>query len=428
MSSGAAEAALRRALAAPRDVGEPAWLQRLRAGARDAFLASGLPTTRHEDWRYTPLARLEALDLEPREASCEQRAGTQEGRGEHRLVFANGRLQPELSDVGEIRGCRVESLAEALVRHPEQVAEALGRCGDPKRRPFEALNTALFRDGAFISLAPGAVLDRPIRLRYESLSGPAHVRSVVDAGADSRAVVLEEHVGRSASPSFVNAVTELSLARGAQVDYVLVQRLPESSVGFTAVLSRQEAASRLALHSIALGGALARVELEARLEGERAELGMNGLYLGRGAQLQDQHTTIDHAAPCTSSRELFKGILDGRAHGVFHGRIHVRPDSQKIDASQTNRALLLSDGAVIDSKPQLEIYADDVKCSHGASVGQLDPDQIFYLRARGLDLERARALLTFGFASEVLAKLPLAHLRESLEREVLAWLPLGGAP
>ena len=379
-------AAFALALAAPRAEREPIWLAGLRAEARDAFLAHGLPTTRDEDWRYTPLAKLDKIDV------LESAPGSFSG---------------------------ATPLREVLNRDPERVHRVLGVCGDPKRRPFEALNTALFTDGAWIDLAPGQTLEQPIHLRVAG----GHVRNLISAGPGSRAIVVEDHRGAG----FTNSVTELALGPGAQIDHVLVQDLPESSAGFFALLARQERDSRLHLHSIALGASLARVEIEVRLEGEGAELDLDGLYLGHGNQHQDHHTTIDHASPRTVSRELFKGILADRAHGVFHGRVHVRPDAQKIDASQTNRALLLSDGAVLDSKPQLEIYADDVKCSHGASIGQLDPDQIFYLRARGLDLERARALLSFAFASQVLARLPVAELRESLEARVHAWLPGGAA-
>ncbi|HKC51826.1 MAG TPA: Fe-S cluster assembly protein SufD, partial [Myxococcota bacterium] len=308
---------------------------------------------------------------------------------------------------------------------------ALGNVLDPKLAPFSALNTALLSGGAFVDVTTEEVESLPIHVVHwldggapQALNPRVHV--VVRAGAS--ATLVEHFIGAPGTRSLSNSATELVVERDARLRYVQVQELPESAFHVSSLATHQEAGSRLELASIALGGRLGRVEISSTLSGEHAELDANGLYLGRGSQHQDHHTTIDHASPRTTSRELFKGILDGRAHGVFHGRVHVRPDAQKIDASQTNRTLLLSDGAVIDSKPQLEIYADDVKCSHGASVGQLDPDQIFYLRARGLELERARALLSFGFASELLAKLPLQALRESLERTLLAWLPLGGAP
>jgi Fe-S cluster assembly protein SufD len=391
VSAGAAEAAFRRALAGATVRPEPVWLLDLRHEAREAFLARGLPTTRDEDWRFTPLGKLEKFDFAKRAELT---------RSLPKSLPAGVTVSPLSSD--SARGL-------------------LGSCGDPKRRPFEALNTALFDDGRLISIAPGVRLERPLEVVFQSFTGASHARTVLHLGAGSEATVIERHWG-AAEPAFVNAVTELRLERDARATYVLSQELPDESFGFFGAFSRQESGSELRMQSIASGAALARVEIEARLEGEGARLELDGLYLGRGTQHQDHHTTIDHAMPRTESRELFKGILDGRAHGVFHGRIHVRPDAQKIDASQTNRALLLADGAVIDSKPQLEIYADDVKCSHGASVGQLDPDALFYLRARGLGEAEARALLTSAFASEVLEKLPASELRAHIEKDLLGWL------
>jgi Fe-S cluster assembly protein SufD len=423
------EQSFRRAFEAAPARREPPWLARLRSESFAEFAAHGLPTTKQEDWRFTSLAKLERLEptAPPAGAAVELEAALARVGGQHRMVFVNGRFAPALSRVGALpAGCSVEPLAQVLAREPGLVSDLVTPA---KGRPLAALNTALFEDGAFVYIDRHARVDEPIHLIFANgaASTPfaAHPRNVIVAGTHSRAQVVEHHVGGAGGVA--NAVTELAVEDGAALDYTLLQELDASSFGFFALIARQQPDSRLALRSIALGAALARVEIEARLEGEGAALELDGLYLARDSQHQDHHTTVDHASPRTTSRELFKGILDGRAHGVFHGRVHVRPDAQKIDASQTNRALLLSDGAVLDSKPQLEIYADDVKCSHGASVGQLDPDQIFYLRARGLSLERARALLTFAFASEVLAKLPLAALRESLEATLLEWLPLGGA-
>ncbi len=321
------------------------------------------------------------------------------------------------------------ALSAVLASDAPAVERVFASAADAKRRPFVALNSALFADGAFVELSPGAALDRPVHVLFLQTGADApvaaHVRTLVAAGVGSRGLIVEQHAGDTRATHLTNAVTEIRVGRRAKLDHVLVQDLPEESFVTSAVLSRQEAQSRLGLHSISLGASLARAEVESRLEGEGAELELAGLYLGRFAQHTDQHTTIDHAAPRTISRELFKGILDERAHGVFHGRIHVRPDAQKISADQTNRALLLSDRATINSKPQLEIYADDVKCSHGASIGQLDAAQLFYLRARGLDLATARALLTVAFASEVIERLPHEELRASLERTLLGWLPTG---
>jgi Fe-S cluster assembly protein SufD len=403
-------------------------LGRAQMEAWHAFAERGLPTTGEEDWRFTSLAPLEDIDFAaPPSSALPERAPlpaaqiaaarARVGAG-RLLVIADSHFRPEDS---ERSGISAESLLQGRL--------ALGSLLDAKLSPFSALNTALLGDGVRIDVAAGEPTS--IHLLHWLSDGPPRAlnpRACVTLRAGASATLVEHFIGAPGSRSLSNSATDLVIERGAQLRYVQLQELPESAFHVSTVVAEQDSDSRLELASIALGGRIARVEIQATLSGERAELDLNGLYLGRGAQHQDHHTTVDHASPRTTSRELFKGILDGRAHGVFHGRVHVRPDAQKIDAAQTNRTLLLSDGAVIDSKPQLEIYADDVKCSHGASVGQLDPDQIFYLRARGLDLERARALLTFAFASEVLGKLPLQTLRESLERGLLAWLPLGGAP
>jgi len=367
-----------------------------------AFAERGLPTTRDEDWRFTPLAALESVEFAAPEA------------GE---IPAQA-LAAACARVGDARRTTATTRA------------SLGSAIDPKLAPFAALNAALADGGELIDVSAACSRQLPFHL-IRWLGGGAQlasprVRITVRAGA--RATVIEHFLGASDAHSLANSATELVLERGAQLDYVQLQELPETAFHVSSLAARQEADSRLRATSLALGARLSRVQVLATLSGEGAELELAGLYLGRGSQHQDHHTTIDHASPRTTSRELFKGILDGRAHGVFHGRVQVRPGAQKIDAAQTNRALLLSDGAVVDSKPQLEIYADDVKCSHGASIGQLDPDQLFYLRSRGLDPVAARALLSFAFASEVLERLPLPALREALEERLLAWLPRKSAP
>jgi Fe-S cluster assembly protein SufD len=369
--------------------------------AWELFAERGLPTTRDEDWRFTSLAPLESVEFAAPEP----------------LAVPPAELARLRARVGDAR------LSAAPLDEP------LGAVLDFKRSPFAALNAALADGGESIDAASNCDQSLPFHLIRWLPGGAARVTSprariVVRAGAS--ATVVEHFAGASGSKSLSNSATELVLEPGARLRYVQLQELPDSAFHVGSLASRQAAGSRLELSSIVLGARLSRTEIHATLAGEGAELELDGLYLGRGVQVLDHHTTIDHAMPRTTSRELFKGILDGRAHGVFHGRVHVRPHAQKIDAAQTNRALLLSDGAVVDSKPQLEIYADDVKCSHGASVGQLDPDQLFYLRARGLDLPAARSLLTFGFASEVLDKLPLPALRESLAHAALSWL--GGTP
>ena len=361
------------------------------------FAERGLPTTHDEDWRFTSLGALESVEFtapEPGEIPEEALAAARALVGDARRTTGTTRV----------------ALASAL---------------DPKLAPFAALNAALAVESDLIEVSADCSRQLPFHL-IRWLGGGAQLaspRARITLRAGARATVIEHFVGARDARSLSNSATELVLERDAQLDYVQLLELPETAFHVSSMSARQETGSRLRATSIALGARLARVQLLAALSGEGAELELDGLYLGRGTQHQDHHTTVDHASPRTTSRTLFKGVLDGRAHGVFHGRVHVRPNAQKIDASQTNRALLLSDGAVVDSKPQLEIYADDVKCSHGASVGQLDLDQLFYLRARGLDPVEARALLTYAFASELLERLPLPVLRESLEARLLAWLP-----
>jgi Fe-S cluster assembly protein SufD len=429
--------ALFEAIASRRPGRDVAWLERLRREGLESFRAQGIPTPRLEDWRFTPLARLEKLELgaagaAPAPAGLLETARALVGPA-HAALFVNGRLHAAASELGALpAGVRIDSLHRVLADAPARVAGRLGALLDAKRSAFAGLNLALFEDGACVELAPGVRLERPIHLLFAHVGDAAptavHPRVHLVAGAASRARVVEHHVGLAGSAGLIDAAAELWLEPDAELEHVLVQDLPAEAFFFGSQAARLERGSRLAGASLALGAGLARLEAAIRLEGEGAQADLAGLYLARGAQLLDHHVTLDHASPHTTSRQLFKGVLDERGRGVFHGRVHVRPDAQKSDALQINRALLLADGAQIDTKPQLEIHADDVKCSHGASVGQLDEAQLFYLRARGLALAEARALLTAAFASEVLERLPLPALREALEARVLGWLPREVAP
>jgi Fe-S cluster assembly protein SufD len=318
-----------------------------------------------------------------------------------------------------------------LADAPARVAGRFGTLLDAKRAVFAGLNLALFEDGACIELAPGTRLERPIHLVFAHVGDRAptavHPRVYLVAGAGSRACLVEHHVGLAGSAGLVNAASELWLSAAAELDHVVLQDLPPEEFFLASLAVQQEPGSRFSGASLALGAGLARLETGVCLAGEESRADLAGLYLARGAQLLDHHTTVDHALPLTSSRQRYAGVLDERGRGVFHGRVHVRPDAQKSDAHQLSRALLLADGAQVDAKPQLEIWADDVKCSHGASVGQLDETQLFYLRARGIAEADARALLTAAFAREVLDGLPLPALRAGLEARVLDWLPRGAA-
>lgn len=381
-----------------------AWLEALRREARAQLAERGFPTRRDEDWRWTDVSGLVTTWLEPAPPRLEIGA------------FPGG-----ADGVSGIAGVRLESLREALERDPGGLEAALGQALEAKGDGFAALNGALFEDGALVEIEPGASPALPVWIRLESDAGKsAHPRCVIRAGAGSRAVLIEDHAGAG---GLQNAVTEVFLEPGAELEHVRLQRHSEDAHHVATLAVHQAADSRYSSWSLAWGARLGRVDLRVLLAGEGAECALYGLYLARGSQLLDHHTLIDHATPHTVSRELYKGILDGRARGVFRGRVHVRPHAQQISAEQTNRNLLLSDDAVANSKPQLEIYADEVRCSHGATIGQLPEQEIFYLRSRGITRAEARALLTYGFAREILEKLPSPALRRELEDLALAWLP-----
>jgi Fe-S cluster assembly protein SufD len=405
---------------------EPSWLASLRREAIDAFAAAGVPDTRQEEWRYTNVAPIAKADLAT--AGAPAREVARADLEAHAFpvfacsvyVFVNGRFAPELSAAGALPGgVRVDGLRALRSADPDALAGRLGALADVKRSAFAALNTAFLDDGAVVRIPRGAGAETPIHLVFvsapEARPSAVHPRVLVEAGEASRVCLIQDHVCVGNAAGFTNPVTEIHAGPAAHVDFVLLQREPDHRFHVSALAVRQERASRVATHTLALGGALVRNDAEVVLAGEGAECELRGLYVGGGRQLVDNHTTVDHAVPRCASRELYKGVLGGAARGVFRGRVIVRPDAQKTDASQQNRNLLIGRGAEADSKPQLEIYADDVKCSHGSSIGQLDADALFYLRSRGLDESRARDLLTRAFAAEVLAALPVPALGDALD-------------
>jgi Fe-S cluster assembly protein SufD len=348
------------------------------------------------------------------------------GDGATRVVFVNGRYRPELSSRAP-DGAFIGSLGTAIAERPEPVLREVARHADWQRDALTALNTAFIQDGAFIHLPAGAVLERPIHLLYLSTSPekPAltQPRNLIVAGANSQATVVETYAGLADDVYFTNAVTEVVLGENARLDHYKLQE--ESARAFHIALTQVHHGrdSRFTSHSVALGAALARNELRALFAAEGCECTLNGLYMATGKQHLDNRTLIDHKSPRCTSRELYKGVLDGQSRGVFSGRVLVRQDAQKTDASQTNKNLLLSDDAVVDTKPQLEIFADDVKCAHGAAVGQLDENALFYLRSRGIGQEAARSLLTYAFASEMVNLVPLGPLRARVRDLVTSKLP-----
>jgi Fe-S cluster assembly protein SufD len=330
-----------------------------------------------------------------------------------------------VSRIGALpRGVRIESLSSTLASRPEDVQAYLTRLAGYERHAFTALNTALFDDGAFVWIAPHTILDNPIHVLFVSspersaIDGRAtmsHPRVVIVMSENSQASIVESYGGPDGEHYLTNAVAEVVLGDNAVLDHYKLQR--EGALGCHVAATHVTAArsANFRDHAISLGGVLVRNEVTVLLNGEGVESTLNGLYLADGQRLVDNHTTIDHAKPHCGSREIYKGILAGRARAVFNGKIIVRPDAQKTDARQTNKALLLSEDAQINTKPQLEIFANDVKCTHGAAVGQMDDEAIFYLRSRGLSESEARHFLIRAFAGDVLNRMPLEAMRTTVE-------------
>jgi Fe-S cluster assembly protein SufD len=402
--------------------GAPAPVLALRQAAAGRFASLGLPTTRLEDWRFTnigPIAEttFRLADPAPGEASALVKALGVTG-GTARLVVVNGRFEPALSSLeGLAPAVRACGLATAMSADASGTAACLDvPDGD---HPFIALNTSFLDDGLYLEIAPNAVVEGLVHLVYVTTAADApvmtHPRTLILAGEHSRVSLAQSFVGPEGAVYFTNTVTDVRLAPGAFVDIVTDQR--EAATAFHVSALRVDCGPASEFHSRAftLGGRLVRNDLMARLGGEGAHCTLDGVYLGDEAQLIDNHTAIDHAMPHCTSHELYKGILDDHARAVFNGRIIVRLDAQKTDAKQTNRALLLSDTAQINSNPQLEIFADDVKCTHGAAVGQLDDEAMFYLQARGLTSLEARDLLLHAFAGEVLQGVADEPLRGAIE-------------
>jgi Fe-S cluster assembly protein SufD len=424
--------------ASARPSSEPAWLAAMRRSALDRFAGAGFPTTRDEEWKFTSVAPLaeRTFGLAPggagdvTGAAIEQRERWMTAIGGCRVVFVNGAHAPQLSSAEWPGGVQVFSLPAVLAGNAAAVERYLGRLALPDRHAFTALNTAFLHDGVFVWIAPGTVVEKPITLLFESAPSAAatvsYPRVLIVAGDRSEARIVEAYSGPADREYFTNAVTEITVGAGAVVDHYKLQRESRRAFHIGATYVHTTRDSAFSSHSLVFGGALVRNEVVAVLEGEGGDCTLNGLYLAGGQRLVDNHTTIDHAKPHCGSHELYKGILGEQARAVFNGKIIVRPDAQKTDAKQTNKALLLSDEARINTKPQLEIFANDVKCTHGATVGQLDEDAIFYLRARGLGLQEARRILIHAFAGDVLNRIRLEPLRQPLAELLLAELPAAG--
>ena len=415
-------------------------LARLREEALQRFMSRGLPTTREEEWRFTSVAPIaeRTFTLPPSLATDVSASDIAPLRlpipPAVELVFVNGRHVPALSRVGTLpEGSHAESLVTALATASDQIEPHLARVSSVEQQPFVLLNTAFLDEGAWIQVPAGAVLQAPIHLLFLSTGGidarplMSHPRILAILGENSQASVIETYAGTNGAQYFTNAVTEIVVGDNAVLDHYTLQYDSPEAFHIGAIHVRAERSATYRSHLVSLGGALVRNDVVAVMNGEGAECTLNGLYAADAQRFVDNHTTIDHAQPHCDSREVYKGILADHARGVFNGKIIVRPDAQKTDAKQTNRALLLSEDAQINTKPQLEIFANDVKCTHGAAGGQLDVEALFYMRSRGLSDASARRMLIHAFAADVLNRLSLEPVRmrveERLQQQLARSLP-----
>jgi len=381
-------------------------IEQIREEARQRFNELGFPTTHDEDWRFTSVAPI--------------------ARVAQALLPAAPALLPAQKQPG-IEMCK---LTEALRRHPELIEPYLARYASFQTNAFVAMNTANFQDGLFIRIAKGAIIEEPIELVIESPANghptASHPRILIVAEPDSQATVVERYVGSpvpspqplAPSPYLTNSVTELIAGDNTVIDHYKLQTESNHAFHVSTLQIQLGRDTNFRSHSLSFGGALVRNDVNAVLS-EGSECTLNGLYLVAGDQHIDNHTSIDHAKPHAASHELYKGILEGHSSAVFSGKILVRKDAQKTDAKQTNKNLVLSEDAVINTKPELQILADDVRCTHGATIGQLDPEGIFYLQSRGIGLADARNLLIYAFARDIVDRIKVAALREQLEKLLL---------
>ena len=421
----------------------PPWLQKLRSSGVAAFEKLGFPSTNDEGWRFTnlaPLARI-GFALSPDEVSLAERTAALElearlgplglSSPQPRIVFVNGRLLRR-SPGGLTAAILFECMKNVLATSPERVERALVAGAaerDPSKQFFGSLGDAFLDEGVVLHVPAGVHLAEPLFILHVSTSPGStvpprmvHTRNLFTFEENSSATVVEAYLGAN-GPSFTNARTDVTLAKGARLHHVKLQLEGPETIHVGQLAVAHAAGAHAASHVFSFGGRLVRNEITMTLRGEDAGTELNGLFCAASGQHVDCHTLIDHALPRASSVELYKGVLDGTGRGVFDGKILVRAGAIRTDARQTNRNLVLSDSALVDSKPQLEIHNNDVRCTHGSTTGRLDADAVFYLRSRGLSPEAARALLTYAFGSELIEKVPSADVRAFLESHLRAWLP-----
>ncbi|HKW47976.1 MAG TPA: Fe-S cluster assembly protein SufD [Gemmatimonadaceae bacterium] len=407
----------------------PASIQSMREAAFEKFRRLGFPTTKNEDWHFTsvaPIVEHDYLYITSPSGDVQPAALAQFSFGRsdwHTLVFVNGRYTPELSNIDALpRGLKLLDLQTAWREAPVLV-EQLAQITRYDDRAFSALNTAFMHDGAVVRVERGIEVEKPIHLVFVTDAVAAksmmHPRNLIIIERHAKAMVIESYVSLSNAVYFTNAMTEVAVGEGATLHHYKMQREGLRAYHVGTIDTHQERDSHYVSFSLATGASLSRTNVYTTLDGEGCGSTLNGLYMLDGEQHCDHQTMIEHAQPNCYSRELYKGVLDGQSHGVFNGKVYVDPIAQKTDGKQTNNTLLLSDKAQIDTKPQLEIFADDVKCTHGATVGRLDEQALFYMKSRGVSRELARQLLTYAFAADVLETIEQQNVREELERMTL---------
>lgn len=399
------------------------WLLDLKAAAMAEFRERGYPTARDEEWRFTPIAPIVETQFAAADGGGAVTSASAEEGAWPTVTLSGGAVHlPDNARVPD--GVTVRRLRDLAADPPAWLAGALGHTAPFHRHPFSALNTALFADAVVIHVGDGVVVDAPIAIRHvapgsgSDYPAAVHPRVLLVAGRSAQVALVERYVGAADDVYLVNAVTEVVAGPNADVTHYRVQDESAAAyhVGMLGVRLARDARYRNV--SVALGAAISRVDIQAVLADEGAECTLDGLYVADGRRLVDTHTFVDHARPNGASHELYKGVLNGQARGVFNGKILVRQDAQKTDAKQTNQALLLSDEAQVHTKPQLEIFADDVKCTHGATVGQLDRDALFYLRQRGISASDARNLLIHAFAGDIVDRIELEPLRDEIAQKL----------
>jgi Fe-S cluster assembly protein SufD len=425
-----------RELAARLRAGDPSWATRLRAGAFERFEELGLPTTDDEDWKYTNVAPLARKAFKP--AGVLEPATKLEGAAVARfvsaearrscLVFVNGAFSPELSTLEAIPPSVVAAdLGAALAgEHGDIVREHLGRLSERGRDAFASLNTAFLGGGAFLYVPSGVRVEAPVQLLFlsassevETVESASFPRVLVVAGRDGGLDIIETYATTGETAYLTDAVVEVFVGEGARVTHCKVQDEGERAFHIASTRAEVTRNGSYELMTVTLGGQLSRHNIEVALDGEGAECRVDGLYIVGTGQHADTHSLIDHRKPYCTSRQTYKGILDGKSRAVFNGRVYVHEGAHRTDAEQSNKNLLLSAEARVDTKPQLEIYNDDVKCAHGATVGQLEEEELFYLLSRGLHPDLARNLLTYGFAEEIVEKIKFESIRAQLDEAIL---------